>query len=89
MVVPEGVAQVEEASLHLDVGTLLEGALPVGGAVKGAVLYQQVPAAVEGPLLIEDLLLNDFHIGVSPCAVDPRNFLCRPAPAWRGRAYRK
>ena len=61
VVVPEGVTQVEKAVLHLNVRTLLKGALPVGGAVKGAVPHQQLPAAVQDPLLLKGLILNSRH----------------------------
>ena len=58
---PEWIAQVEEAGLNLDVRTLLEGALAVGGAIKAAVLYCEAALSVERALSVKILIFNDHH----------------------------
>ena len=66
VIVPEGIAQIEKAVLHLDFAALLEGALPVGGTVKSTVNHPDFLCAVEGALRVEFLILNGFHKSIPP-----------------------
>ena len=61
MVMPEGITQIEEAVFHLHIAALLKSALAISGAVKGAILYQNIVASVKGTLCIKGLILNHFH----------------------------
>lgn len=61
VVVPEAVAQVEEAVFNAHVPTFLEGALAVDGAVEGAVLDECIVNAVEFALLLKLLILDNRH----------------------------
>lgn len=69
VVVPEAVAQVEEAVLDAHVPTFLEGAFAVGRAVEGAVPDECIVNAVEFAFFIENLILNDGHHKTPPCKV--------------------
>lgn len=60
-IVPEAVAQVEEAVFDAHIPTFLEGAFAVGRAVEGAVLDECIVSAVEFAFFIESLILNDRH----------------------------
>lgn len=66
VVVPEAVAQVEEAVLDAHVPTFLEGAFAVGRAVEGAVLDECIVNAVEFAFFIESLILDDGHHKTPP-----------------------
>lgn len=61
VVVPEAVAQVEEAVLDAHVPTFLEGAFAVGRAVEGAVLHAYVLQTIQRALFIKLLVLNHHH----------------------------
>lgn len=65
-IVPEAVAQVEEAVFDAHVPAFLEGAFAVGRAVEGAVLDECIVNAVEFAFFIESLFLNDGHHKTPP-----------------------
>ena len=73
-VVPEGVAQVEKAVGHLNVPAFLEGAFPVRRTVEFTVFHQKILLPIQGPLLVEGLILKDFHIDTSFSKKDYRNY---------------
>ena len=62
VVVPEWVAQVEEAVFNLHVPALFEGALAVGGAVEGAAAHEHAVASVESALGVHRLVFYDSHM---------------------------
>lgn len=65
-IVPEAVAQVEEAVFDAHIPAFLEGAFAVGRAVEGAVLDECIVNAVEFAFFIESLILNDGHHKTPP-----------------------
>lgn len=65
-IVPEAVAQVEEAVFDAHVPAFLEGAFAVGRAVEGAVLDECIVNAVEFAFFIESLILDDGHHKTPP-----------------------
>ncbi len=65
VVVPEGIAKVEETVLDGDVPAFFEGTFSVCRSVELAVSDQQIPGAIERAFLVEGFVFHKFHSGSS------------------------